>query len=452
MFFKRLNGKCQLPLSPDKSTLVYLRLFLLVATIWVFSVNSVAAQWDTGDDQAYIEDFLDLYSLADPLLSIEDYVQSNTYERWMGDSLDRAINSLRDGSDISHWSIARRMISLNHMYQNTDDDRYLLDNLRLIDGVLSVRDDRREPPIPLHTGEIAPVWGDADRSSLGRVVYSVHTGMLTFPMLEFLYLSLDNNAVLAKFKPGEFDTKLAIILESVDYHDIEWRDGPGKSEGRYVFRASMVERKRLHEQTVPTNYLSAMGRAHWMAWLVAKDKRYRTCAVKLATYIRRRMSPATNGGLYWGYYLTVDPVSQTPLSIDEIPQGWSVIPKIEDISHGALTVTFPVMMAEAGMVFTQADLKSLCHTVINGFARLDNGILFGRIHGDPTSAPPREAKGGGSFLSLSPHNPEVYKHLADWFRKYEGNPSSEEIAELIRYLPQKKRINKQPELEDELTP
>ena len=83
-------------------------------------------------------------------------------------------------------------------------------------------------------------------------------------------------------------------LESLHLHDRQWRDGPGSDEGRYV---GQDEEAALDGKPQPANRLSAMGRCLWTAWLITHDSRYRSKAVALGWYMKRRL-PIGRDGAY----------------------------------------------------------------------------------------------------------------------------------------------------------
>ena len=126
---------------------------------------------------------------------------------------------------------------------------------------------------------------------------------------------------------------------------------------------------------------------------------------------------------YWTYALPREPVTE-PLAKEEIRGA-------EDISHASLTASFPIMLASEGKFFTREDMEWMGLTVVNGFARLDNGVLFGNVVGEP-AAGPGNVQLPGRWLRLSPFAPDVYNRIAEFYLKYRPTPHPLALALLIR--------------------
>lgn len=379
------------------------------------------AQWDTAQDEEYGRRFLEQFHEVSPLPSLESYANPARYdELYRNGQLDAELKTVNNDSGGIAWGWAYRMMSLNEMFRATGGLRYLEDNLNCARAVLAARDDIRG--VTLWNGVIAPAWSSDKYAERGRCVFAVHTGMVVYPILDCLLLAKPHSAEL-NLATQDFQTIQQSALESLAYHDRQWRDGPGEGEGFYI---GMDQENGLEGKPLPGNRLSAMGRALWASWKLTGNEEHHRRAKAIGLYIKNRLTPAPDGAFYWPYSLPAQAVADA--SPKESIKG-------EDISHGSLTLSLPIFLATGNEVFTKDDMARFGNTVRNGFARLNNGILFGVVTGDPKSNP-NLAQIPGRWLPLTPFAPDVFDRLSLFFRKYQPTPSPLDLALLIRYSPQ----------------
>lgn len=106
----------------------------------------------------------------------------------------------------------------------------------------------------------------------------------------------------------------------------------------------------------------------------------------------------------------------------------------EDVSHGALTMALPIMLAEAGEVFTREDMQRLGRTVTRGFATRQDGVLFGNVTGD-AGASPGNVQLPARWLRLSPFVPEVHDRIGAFYLNYRPTPPPLAIGQLLLHAP-----------------
>ena len=134
------------------------------------STASAATPATVADDH-YIAEFNQHFHKRSAPAALKDVASVELYDsQYMGHSLDEALAArLTDfGGDIA-WGLAYHMISLNEMFRLTHDPKYLQANLRCIDAVMAVRDDRMGRKD--FRGQILPVWTCTNYSSRGRTVF-----------------------------------------------------------------------------------------------------------------------------------------------------------------------------------------------------------------------------------------------------------------------------------------
>ncbi|RJP23042.1 MAG: hypothetical protein C4527_20880 [Candidatus Omnitrophota bacterium] len=380
----------------------------------VFLASSFAsAQWSQEEDAAYAKRFHERFPQVSQPLAMKDYATPARYdELFMGEKLESALQELSNDTGSIAWGWSYRMMSLNEMFHATGDERYLQANVKAIQKILAARDDAKG--IKLWTGKIAPAWGSDKYAERGRAIFAVHTGMITYPMFDCLLLA-------GKEKIGnEFDVILNMAQESLAFHDPQWRDGPGEGEGHYV---GLDQENVMEGKPLPGNRLSAMGRALLFSWKVSGNRQYYERALALGRYIKNRLTLAADGAYYWPYWLPLEPVTQ--------PEAKESI-NGEDISHGSLTMSLPILLASDKQVFSHEDMLRLGDTVTKGFARLDNGILFGDVTGNPKSNPAL-AQLPARWLLLTPFVQDVSPRISTFYLHYQPTPGPLDLALLLRY-------------------
>ncbi len=332
------------------------------------------------------------------------------------------------------WTISYRVHSYVEMYYATGERKYL-EMLRDYTRVLL---ESRDDALGLLIWDVAtptPIWGAGERytgTADKRAAFPVHTGMLTWPMLEFLQLA-QRDAGFMEELGGEYQTMLTKIQQSLDFHDRQWAEGPTAGEGRYLF---LHQEPGLDGNTLPVNRLGAMGRALWVAWKLTGRADYRDKALKIGHYIRNRMRIDTaDNAYYWAYYLPASPIS-TPPSKASLNGG-------EDVSHGSLSMAFPLMLAQEGEIFGMEDGIAFANTVLKGVGRLpERGVLYGNVVGAPVgdlASLTQKVARAGRWFQVAPYSEAAYHEIADYFLQYVESPSDLDLALMIRYMPGRAR-------------
>ncbi len=370
-------------------------------------------------DVAYVEKFLELRPRIAPVPSLDTYATAERYdELYMGESLAKALSKVSNDSGGLAWGLAYRMQSLNEMYRATGDPKYLEAHLEAIRGVLAVRDDRIGAK--LWTGETAKAWGCDKYADRGRAVFAVHTGVISYPILDYLLLAKENAGVAAALG-DEAQTIAADVTEALAFHDLQWRDGPGEGEGHYVGKD---QEEVCEDRPLPGNRLSAMGRGLWLSWKLTGNETHRGRAIALGHYIKNRFTPSPDGGYFWPYWLPEEAV--TAPAPRESHSG-------EDTSHGGLTASFPMQLGLEGEVFLEDDMKRLANTVLLGFGRRDDGILFGNVTGTPDANPKRVSL-STRWLLLAAYEPAVEERILAFYRNFVHQPGPLDLAILAGHL------------------
>ena len=359
---------------------------------------------------------------ADPLPSIERYATESRFDELTIDQLDSLIANLDNTSGGIAWGTSYLMEGLNAMYRVTGDRKYLDALRKTVNAVLAARDDRQG--LKLWDGSVAPIWG-IQRFEHGRTAHTVNTGMITYPMLDYLLQAKGNAAFMAELG-GEWQVTLDAVLESVNFHNRQWKDGPAEGEGYYYY---LHQNPVFDGRPLPINRSNAMGRALWTSWKLTGNQDHRDKALRIGRYLKNRLAVYPDGAYYWSYVLPEQPV-EGPIPLDQIDRG------SEDISHATITLALPVMLYEDGEVFTDEDMRRFGRTVTEGFGRMAaEGVLFEKIAGPPWSEPGAHIR-RGRWLRLGHGAPEAYELLSEYYRRYAPKPDDLTIALMLAYRPE----------------
>ena len=211
-------------------------------------LSTVSAQWSVDEEAGYIKRFKQQFTTEASVPALNEYASPANYDlRYLGEALDADLNRLpEDGSGFA-WGWSYRMMSLNEMFRATGDRKYLRANHKSVMSILNRRDDKRQ--IKLWTGECAPVWSSGKYAERGRSVFAVHTGIITYPMLDFVSLARNDSSGGLSMK-DDLKTIVQSVRQSLDFHDRQWRDGPEKGEGHYV---GLNQEKVMEGKPLPGN-------------------------------------------------------------------------------------------------------------------------------------------------------------------------------------------------------
>jgi len=394
-------------------------LVLAGAAICCASCVSTRENQADGKDAEYIKLFQEKLKRSAPVPTLEEYASPARYDQlFMGGSLKKAFENVSNDTGGLAWGLSYRMASLNNMYRVTGDVKYLQANLDCVRAVAAATDDKRGKK--LWTGAIAKAWGcDKYAPDRGRAVFAVHTGIIAHPILDFLLLAKQEEDTLASLLDDR-DELLATAQAALAFHDPQWREGPGKGEGHYI---GLNQEPVCDDKPLPGNRLSAMGQALWVSWKLTGNETHRDRARAIGRYIKNRVTPSPDRAYYWPYWLPEERVS------GRAPAGAF---GAEDTSHAGLTLALPIMLAAEGEVFTRKDMVRFGNTVVKGFGRLGDGVLWGNIAGTGGMSP-RYIGNPAKYLALARYVPEVRDIVVAFYLNYRPTPQPNDLAQLLMY-------------------
>ncbi len=365
-------------------------------------VNSVTNKDDgTGDSTQHGLDHVVLLCLA--LLGVfASFKQAHAVSaRW---SFEQAYDNVNDGdwykgydneTATLAWGESYVMMSLASMYRATLDPMYL-DRLAMhIDGVLTQRDDARG--LTDYRGVSGACWRNLHYQPDNQAYcYVVHTGMLTYPMVEYARLVRRDGLEEELAPDGESHGSKAsryitAAQQSVAFHEDQWNQA-----GYYIFRpdATFLD---YAGTDVPLNQSNALGRTLIVLYELTGEESYRQKAEALAVRFREQCTTGADGTLLWNYW------------------GGAYTGSGEDISHAALNVGFAVLAAQQGFGFSAQDMSAMARTFVER-VYVDDATFSDRIGGGSTNGSSYRPQ-VGRWVILSPMRTSIYTAVRDVYER-----------------------------------
>ena len=291
------------------------------------------------------------------------------------------------------WGESYVMMSLVAMFRATEHRMYLDRLAQHLDALLQQRDDVRG--VADYRGISGACWRNTSYQDGGEpYCYTVHSGMLIHPMVEFARHAEGQPWANEPTYDGEsYAEKAAAYLvaaeETVAFHEDQWDPA-----GFYRARPDATFLS-FAGQDLPLNQSNAMGRALLSLAAVTRDPEHLAKATALAQRLRDQMTAAADGAYLWNYW-------GGPLAGDG-----------EDVSHAAINVDFAADAAAAGIVFDDADLDGLAATFVQR-VYVDEGTFSDHVGGGSVNGAgyrPQVAR----WLDLSRRRTAVYTAVRDLY-------------------------------------
>ncbi len=293
------------------------------------------------------------------------------------------------------WGESYVMMSLAAMYRATGTLEYLERLAWHIDGVLANRDDARG--VTDYRGVSAACWQDQHYQPNNEpYCYVVHTGMLTWPMVEFARLVQREGLDQEQAADGEsYGAKAARFVtaaeQSVQCHEDQWN-----AAGYYIFRSDATFLTYAGSD-LPLNQSNALGRTLLALYDVTGTQAYLDKATALATRFRAQCTTGTDGALLWNYW------------------GGAYSGNGEDISHAALNVGFAELAAQAGVGFSAADIDAMATTFVSR-VYVDDATFSDFVGGGSVNGSSYRAQ-VGRWVVLTPQRTSIYAAVRDVYER-----------------------------------
>lgn len=302
------------------------------------------------------------------------------------------------------WGESYVMESLAEMFRTTADPLYLERLAWHIDGVLAQRDDNRG--VKDYRGVSAACWQNKHYQKPGNepYCYVVHSGMIGYPIAQFVQLVRDYGLDKELAKDGKtFGEKATAYLKAAEQtvaaHDDQWN-----SAGYYVFRpdATFLGYPGVD---LPLNQSNAMGRLLLALHEITGKDAYLDKAKRLAIRFKSQLSKGANGEYLWNYW------------------GGAYKSPGEDISHGGLNFNFAELAAQQGVVFDESDMKAFAATFM-GPIYVDDQTLSDFVGGGTQNGSSYRAQ-CGRWIGLTPYRVSIYAAVRDI---YEASYAADKVT------------------------
>lgn len=262
-------------------------------------------------------------------------------------------------------------------------------------------------------------------------VFSVHTGMVTYPIALFSRLVTTSHLPAYRGKAQQYLQKLR---RAVAFHDHEWHWTTLSDGSRGGYYAWAKGSPLPHDGTIQlTNQMVGLGQT--MAVLATMDpRRY---ADKVAALARTVLSEMRLDGRAWrwSYWPTFSQAGQgyTDRSLSEYtPWHTPYGDTQDDLSHAAITLEFLTSAHHAGLVVTEDHLRHLSHTWTDNMLRPPTGFHW-RVDGT-TLATTAQAHQAGRWIPLAPWTPGMADYIDRAYVAIRMNPVSAWHPLVIAYL------------------
>ena len=284
------------------------------------------------------------------------------------------------------WSESYLLQAYANMYRATDKTKYLDKLNNHIKSVISNRDDRIGQKD--YRGKLIPAWGtDKYTKNKEWTHYVVHTGMIAYPILDFVQLVKKTNA--SKYL-NDANVFLKAVEESVNYHNKNWKTN------HYVYAESLYKKDHI----LAVNRQAAMGRCLILLYKTTGKQEYLKKATLLAEFIKDKSIQIDGSG---GYVLT-----DTFSPIENVPTG-----RIADISHASLIIHFAYLAYKNDIVFEKTDMQKFAKTIKK--LAVDNNNRF-PLYLDGTGNFNYEIA-AGQYAFLAEYDKDIADSIADLFFK-----------------------------------
>jgi len=266
------------------------------------------------------------------------------------DAMDQAINkgegysrSTNDNSVLA-WAESYLLEAYLDMFEATRNAKYLASFVRHADRVVGNTDLKRG--ITDYGGRSVVGWNSTHYSRNGeRLVWLVHSGMITYPLARFAWLV--DNCMVVSYRSQAL-TYTDVAKSALAVFEKNWNYDASTGRGYYQFFADEPHSANSPNPPVPLpfNQQLAAGRTLIMLHKVTGNNEYREKAEALARHFRSNLK-GNKGPYIWTYWYG---------------KGLDRSKTIEDISHGAIDLDFAILAYRSGIVFNREDLSRFQET------------------------------------------------------------------------------------------
>ncbi|WP_460525451.1 hypothetical protein [Flindersiella endophytica] len=225
------------------------------------------------------------------------------------------------------------------------------------------------------------------------VIFSVHTGMITYPLAAFARTVLSTPSLRSnpryRSKAAEY---VQAVRDAIAVHDHEWVQSNGIGYFRWLKGTPLP----YDGNPLPINQTTAIGRTLVELAAATGERTYAVRAAAIARMFKAQISRDAGDASIWYYWPTDAPIWKgyaatgnpdtdvslyTPTYRNSSGAGAQ---QVDDCSHAAISVDFAGLARQAGIVFGDTDLRAIGRTFGDNLATTgDDGIptVFTRLDG-----------------------------------------------------------------------
>lgn len=389
----------------------------------------------------FISVIFSTYLLSTPVDTV--FAVSDLYPKALTlETLDSLLTKIPDRSDQVEsalgWRESRNLSALIESYRLGGNTAFLDEFLRRFDNMMKNRDDVRKKEDTIRK-RILKGWGEVD--DLPYHIRLVQMGNITQPMALFVRTVREDQTRLSSYNP-DAQRVLKAVLEGVEEFDKpskgfprgEWvSKGNGDNEygyylevsGDYAGKPNAFNRSlalgRTFLELDRIRNLDSWGKER----VVAK---WGNRAEQMARFFKKNLETGkytTGGETYVEYIWTYSPNGE----------------RYEDISHGAVDMSFVLEAYRAGVVFTKSDLRRFYNTFFIGLRKGDSvsavdGHFIPKAVGRNKDQKDRTEGICDGLVGLAIVNFRAAEACYDWiYNDGKGDSSHLDKVRLLNYLP-----------------
>ncbi|MEV6153212.1 hypothetical protein AB0L53_22980 [Nonomuraea sp. NPDC052129] len=269
---------------------------------------------------------------------------------------------------------------------------------------------------PSPSGNAMPALGAA-KLAAAPAIFTVHTGMITYPLASFVRLVHQNPRLRAnaryRSKAAEY---LTAVKAAAAVHDPEWvRTDAGL--GYFIWLKGMPVPYDGVEQ--PHNQSLGLGQTYAELAAATGDPTFRDRTRRLARGFAGDLRTDADDAYVWPYwptfgklyngYTKAENVSEWTPSYGTPPKGAQ---QMEDLSHGGIDVEFAAVAHRWGLGFHDRDLARFARTYTKNMATTDNGVAttFVSVDGGGGLAPAGQYLQAPRFMPVARGDSALFPH------------------------------------------
>ncbi|MEV1168920.1 hypothetical protein [Nonomuraea sp. NPDC049784] len=265
---------------------------------------------------------------------------------------------------------------------------------------------------PSPAGAAMPALGTF-KLAAAPVIFSVHTGMITYPLASFVRIVRRDPRLRAN---ARYRAKAAEYLEAcraaAAAHDPEW-----VADGYYIWPKGMPVPYDGVEQ--PINQSVSLGQTYAELAAATGEPLFRDRTRLLAATFARDLKVNDKDAYYWPYwpgfgklysgYTKADGVSEWTPSYGSPPKGAQ---QMEDLSHGGIDVEFAAVAHRWGLGFSGGDMARFARSYTKNMATTDSGVAttFLRVDGSGGLAPAGQYLQAPRFMPVARWDEALFTH------------------------------------------